>query len=59
LSSNSRNFSPSSVPPGSRVTCTTMPRARSNSASHPTWLLLPAPSIPSKVMNLPFTSHPF
>src|SRR5437667_12143865 len=49
----SRMRSPMAVPPGSRVTSGSMPRLRSHSAKSLSWLLLPAPSGPSQVMNQP------
>ena len=44
--SNSRNFSPSGVPPGSRVETTASPRERTSSATPAICVLLPAPSMP-------------
>ena len=41
------------VPPGSRVTTTSCPRARRASASRRHWVDLPAPSPPSKTTNAP------
>ncbi len=52
-SSTSRIFSPAVVPPGSRVMVTERPWARRERANFSTWVLLPLPSRPSKVMNFP------
>src|SRR5688572_32274723 len=46
------------VPPGSRVVRTGMPRDSSVFASHGRCVLLPAPSSPSSVMNLPRIAPP-
>src|SRR5438874_8003875 len=46
-------FSPVAVPPGSRVTTTGKPLARKAAANFSVCVLLPQPSRPSKVMNLP------
>ena len=48
-----RIFSPVPVPPGSRVTTTDCPSARNALASFSICVLLPVPSRPSNVMNLP------
>ena len=53
-STRSRSISPSGVPPGSRVTTTCRPLARKRSAIKDKCVLLPAPSIPSRVMNFPW-----
>ena len=52
-SSRLRIFSPVAVPPGSRVTVTEKPSARSTFASFSSCVLLPQPSRPSKVMKRP------
>jgi hypothetical protein len=48
-----RIFSPVSVPPGSRVSTTLCPAARTTAASFRSCVLLPVPSSPSNVMNFP------
>jgi hypothetical protein len=48
----SRIFSPRAVPPGSRVSRTCRPSARSRSARRRTCVDLPEPSTPSNVMNI-------
>src|SRR5580693_8082399 len=48
-----RTFSPVAVPPGSRVSTTLCPAARSTDASLRICVLLPVPSSPSKVINFP------
>ena len=53
--SSARTRSPSGVPPGSRVSRTTWPRPPSSSASRRASTVLPAPSGPSSVMNVPLT----
>ena len=45
--------SPTAVPPGSRVTCSRMPCPSSQAAAPSRHVVLPAPSIPSKVMKRP------
>jgi hypothetical protein len=45
--------SPIAVPPGSRVSSTSIPRERRASANSRAWVLLPAPSGPSSVMKTP------
>ncbi len=52
-SNSARIASPPGVPPGSRVSTTSMPRARSASPSSRAWVDLPAPSPPSKATNRP------
>src|SRR5208283_2902879 len=52
-SRTSRILSPAGVPPGSRVMVTARPWARRDRASFSTWVLLPLPSRPSKVINFP------
>src|SRR4051812_32026184 len=52
-STTARIFSPIGVPPGSRVTMTSRPLARSDWASFSSCVVLPQPSRPSKVMNRP------
>src|SRR5580698_10404264 len=54
-----RMISAPGEPPGSRVSCTPMPRASSRSASIAAWVDLPVPSPPSKVMNLPYICATF
>src|SRR5579884_299053 len=49
----SRMRSPMRVPPGSRVTIGSRPRLLNQAARSWSWVLLPAPSGPSKVMNRP------
>ena len=44
---------PVAVPPGSRVTTTSVPRSARNRSASATWVPLPAPSTPSKAMNSP------
>ena len=51
--STSRILSPAAVPPGSRVMVTGRPWARRERANFSTWVLLPLPSRPSKVINFP------
>src|SRR5690606_7102640 len=58
-SSNSRMRSASGVPPGSRLSTTSMPRSRRRSARYSRLVLLPAPSGPSRVMNRPLTGFPY
>ena len=53
VSSNSRMRSARGVPPGSRVTMTSSPRATSESRNAAICVVLPTPSLPSMVMNLP------
>ena len=43
------------VPPGSRVVATVTPCASRRAARRRSWVLLPLPSPPSKLMNLPGT----
>ena len=52
-STTERIFSPVGVPPGSRVVITSWPSARRACASFSICVLLPQPSRPSNVMNLP------
>src|SRR5690348_6337852 len=52
LSISARIAPASGVPPGSRVSQTARPLARSRSASRIAWVDLPAPSIPSSVKNI-------
>ena len=49
--------SPSAVPPGSRVATTSRPRRSSSCRSSSTWVVLPLPSIPSKVTNMPAVDY--
>ena len=51
-----RSFSPSGVPPGSRVATTVWPRASMRAASQTMCVLLPAPSMPSSVMKRPLAA---
>src|ERR1039458_5458638 len=48
-------------PPGSTVSITTRPRERSRSANRCIWVVLPDPSMPSKVIKIPrgFTVNPY
>ena len=48
-----RSDSPSAVPPGSRVSRTSIPLARSAEAVAVNCVLLPLPSMPSNVMKRP------
>ena len=57
VSSSSRIFSAPSLPPGSRVTTTSMPRSRRAAASALTWVDLPTPSPPSRLMKRPARRH--
>ncbi len=56
-STSARSCSASGVPPGSRVSSTASPRARSAASSARASVDLPAPSMPSRLMNLPLTLH--
>ena len=49
-----RKVSASGVPPGSRVRVTALPCASNACANAAMWVDLPAPSMPSKLMNKPF-----
>lgn len=51
--SNCRIFSPVAVPPGSLVVTNSRPCSRSLAASRSSCVLLPHPSRPSNVMNVP------
>src|SRR5271157_3642078 len=48
-----RIFMPMGVPPGSAVSSTVRPRARRRVARRCIWVVLPEPSMPSKVMKRP------
>lgn len=52
-SSNSRIATPSTVPPGSRVTTHSRPCASTYARNRSTCVVLPTPSTPSKEMNMP------
>src|SRR5512136_601197 len=57
FSSRARIFLPRSVPPGSRVRMHFSPRSASDPARCTIWVVLPAPSPPSRVMNMAFASR--
>src|SRR5579859_2919227 len=53
-----RICNPMSVPPGSADSTTVRPSLRRRLAKRRIWVVLPHPSIPSKVMNMPRSAMP-